>query len=803
MTRFVVSVACAFLFFACVIPECGFAASEVWSSRFYPNGVDNLVEASCIYRGHLVIGGSFNYVGGEAIQALAWRYGNGWKPLPGQLRGYVHDVATVNGELVAVGLLWLGGSSDVCTAAVLRKDVWEILLKDSEFSVQTGVKVLADRDGAYIAVGSDYFPALSEPDVYRWNGATIDTLPTSPLRLISDLEWHDEELFAAGMNEERQALVVVWNGTRWDELPLVSNENEYPVTSVQLAEFRGDLVVALDAGLWETTKVVFRWDGTRWVDFGFQFFGFGKDRAASVTDLVEFEDRLIVSGSYHYVDDVPSFGLAAWNGSEWEDLAKDRNATYWPAVSGLSSSKNGLLVFGRFFSIGDIHAKNIAHWDGSAWQAVVDGGLGMAGFAQAFTLYKGDLIAGGVFTHAGNVAASNVARWTGDAWEALGEGLPPYLPKYNSQFVPGIHAFTVYEGDLIAAGQLSGDTFPSDVARWDGTSWQPMGRLQAFLKSLAVYQGELYVGGEFCLPGQDCLIARWNGQDWESIGTGLDSSVTYAGVNAMLPMESQEPPELVLGGWFRSQGARCVAGWREPGLNLYAGGFQGGGVSALCMYQGSIIAAGSLRNDSGPYPVDALARWTGSYWENLAENVDGWPMALADHSGALYVGGDLESVGGLRVSNIAKWNGTWSALDSGVDRQVETLQSVEENLFVGGRFSFAGGFPSQGIAVWGVPAARKMPLKPLVQEKDGGRVFRSGVFQVSFSLPRSQATEMNVYDISGRLVARIVSGDLSEGRHTAAWDGRTTNGLQAPAGIYFLRLRSEDVVRVWRAVKLP
>jgi alpha-tubulin suppressor-like RCC1 family protein len=66
---------------------------------------------------------------------------------------------------------------------------------------------------------------------------------------------------------------------------------------------------------------------------------------------------------------------------------------------------------------------------------------------------------------------------------------------------------------------------------------------------------------------------------------------------------------------------------------------------------------------------------------------------------------------------------------------------------------------------------------------------------LAFDLPSPGRVTIGIYDLSGRLVRPVLADSRPAGRHTAQWDGRTSTGAAAPAGIYFVRLEgSGDVV---------
>jgi len=75
--------------------------------------------------------------------------------------------------------------------------------------------------------------------------------------------------------------------------------------------------------------------------------------------------------------------------------------------------------------------------------------------------------------------------------------------------------------------------------------------------------------------------------------------------------------------------------------------------------------------------------------------------------------------------------------------------------------------------------------------------------QVRFSLPRAAEAGLDVLDVNGRGVRRLLPrGFLSAGAHSVTWDGRDESGARSPAGIYFLRLASGADQVVQRVVSL-
>jgi len=52
--------------------------------------------------------------------------------------------------------------------------------------------------------------------------------------------------------------------------------------------------------------------------------------------------------------------------------------------------------------------------------------------------------------------------------------------------------------------------------------------------------------------------------------------------------------------------------------------------------------------------------------------------------------------------------------------------------------------------------------------------------------------EITVYDIKGRLVTTLASGQVTAGRHKVSWDGKDSEGHRVAPGIYLCRLATPE-----------
>lgn len=116
--------------------------------------------------------------------------------------------------------------------------------------------------------------------------------------------------------------------------------------------------------------------------------------------------------------------------------------------------------------------------------------------------------------------------------------------------------------------------------------------------------------------------------------------------------------------------APCQPVWRpasgQPGAN--------GPILALCVWDdgnGRALYVGGTFSQIGGLPISNLARWDGRHWSAVGGGTDGGVWALATYDDGdgemLYVGGEFAHAGGVSAANVARWDGfSFSPLGTGI-----------------------------------------------------------------------------------------------------------------------------------------
>jgi hypothetical protein len=65
-----------------------------------------------------------------------------------------------------------------------------------------------------------------------------------------------------------------------------------------------------------------------------------------------------------------------------------------------------------------------------------------------------------------------------------------------------------------------------------------------------------------------------------------------------------------------------------------------------------------------------------------------------------------------------------------------------------------------------------------------------GSTAITYSLDSKCSVDLGIYDVGGRLVTELVSGEVEAGIHSVVWNGSCESGIRADNGVYFYQLRA-------------
>ncbi|MEI6342645.1 MAG: Ig-like domain-containing protein [Verrucomicrobiota bacterium] len=326
---------------------------------------------------------------------------------------------------------------------------------------------------------------------------------------------------------------------------------------------------------------------------------------------------LLLGGAFTQVGNVLANRVARWDGVQWRPLSSEGA----PALDGVNGSvlavavgqDGAVYVGGAFSSAGGVPAWNVARWDGRQWSAL-GGGLsgGVAPVVRALAVdAQGRVLVGGTFQDAGGVAVENMAIWDGQRWNAWpGGGV-----RSDGVSAATVHALAWRGSRLWVGGSFdaAGEVASAGIAEWDGVNWtSPQGGVGhpgflPFVRSVWVRGNDVFVGGSFSRAGavSAANVARWDGSTWNPVGAGAD------GVVSVLRTVGTD---LVMGGGFRNAGdvaAPGLARWNGARWDVLDGGVGGPEpvVTALEWTANGLWVAGNF-NTAGDLPAERSARWT-------------------------------------------------------------------------------------------------------------------------------------------------------------------------------------------------
>jgi hypothetical protein len=270
-------------------------------------------------------------------------------------------------------------------------------------------------------------------------------------------------------------------------------------------------------------------------------------------------------------------------------------------------------------------------------------------------------------------------------------------------------------------------------------------------------------------------VARWDGTHWTIVGSPGEAPPIVLALYVW-------HDALVAAGWGPVE-AWDGAAWRSLGSASIRAG------AALGEYAGDLMLGGSFTS-IGEKRMNGIARWDGSDW-NYMGSIGGIVHAFLNDGGTIYAGG--EDISGPNYG-IARWDSTeWHILGSGVESgYVAALAMYHGDLYAGGGFRVVGGKHSAFIARWLAatpPGPTVADVRFLAVKQNYPNPFQPTT-NIRFEVRSPQRVRVTIYDVAGRLVARILDSDVAPGTVVLPWDGRTASGRAAASGTYFYEVRT-------------
>lgn len=471
--------------------------------------------------------------------------------------------------------------------------------------------------------------------------------------------------------------VLAWNGAAW--LPLGQGSgiqgNVWALTT-----WNGNLVVGCSSA--SSSPLLQIWNGTTWMALP------GPPTLTILRALASYQGTLCVGGS---AGGLANGVLERWNGVSWSPSILASPLAGQGEISQLAVRRNlaiggadTLYVGGRFSALGGVAVNSLARSSagGFAWSAV---GANPNNYCSALDVRAVGL--NGTLVTAAFGSASGVFQFSSSTstWTPLGGGNATSLTLHGGSY----HATPTIQGGPACQ-------------RYGASGWTPVvgNAVSGEVKAVVATTTGFVIGGSFqptsSLPLED--IARWNGTTFEPLGTGI----TGASVDALL---QSSDGALVAGGLFTAAGgvaASNIARWDGTTWSPLGTGTNHQ-VFALCQLpNGDLIAGGDFAS-AGGVTCNRVARWNGSAWSPLNFGFNGTVRALAVRGdGTLFAAGSFTTSGATSCSRIARWNGSaWQPLGTGLDGEVWALACRPNgDLVAVGAFTHAGGLAADRCAVW-------------------------------------------------------------------------------------------------------
>jgi hypothetical protein len=171
-------------------------------------------------------------------------------------------------------------------------------------------------------------------------------------------------------------------------------------------------------------------------------------------------------------------------------------------------------------------------------------------------------------------------------------------------------------------------------------------------------------------------------------------------------------------------------------------------------------------------------------------------LIVNDTGGTLCLGPSARNGVLAAVDCVSYW--TWAP-------QVTGFSSSGQPPCVVPGYACAGGIVPGEIAAGAREVAQvAREIAPVLSSADAFLGARPNPFagrtNLHFAVATPSRVRFAIYDVTGRLVRRLVDQEMAAGEHVLSWDGRGENGSRAAGSVYFVRLEIGDFRQTERIV---
>ncbi len=350
-----------------------FVNAQNWDSlnhgiiSYSPGSALGGVYAQTQFQNNLYAAGDFNYAGGRRCNGIAEWNGTSWSVLDSGLNNEVNALCVYNGLLYAGGRFDSSGILPVYTIAAWNGILWAPVGLGISYTTNAVINALCIYNGELYAGG--YFDSaggMNTTNIAKWNGTAWASVGTGIRNSrnnyvpIDVLCTYNGELYAGGTFDSAGSIAVnniaKWNGTTWTAVNGGISKNG---SVLSMAVFNNLLYVGgqFDSAGGQPGNNIAMWNGTTWAQLGTGI-PYNLHLNHYVFGLCVYDSAVCVGGIFDTAGGIPAKNIAYWNGATWGTFGSGMNGY----VYSLYNFNAALFAAGTFTNAGGTPANNIAQW---------------------------------------------------------------------------------------------------------------------------------------------------------------------------------------------------------------------------------------------------------------------------------------------------------------------------------------------------------------------------------------------------------------------------------------------------------